>query len=373
MELGKFTERIREKLPLWFSMKHEREESQGLKFLNVFGLQLDDIYNVMRYGFEQSRINSIDSEFSDVLYRAILPTNFNIESIKEIKGDNIVLNKIDDIYSFLNMKERYGTNYSSQYYDDGYYIDIENNIIYFNKGYGIKNLLHGEVSITYGNTTSTIETTIHHVWNFFDDLGALVGCIRLIGEKNEQFKDRILNVFKYPQNSTKAGIINALSNEIGFRETVIWTDPRVDYTIDRSMTLVDTIYINGIKLKNNEYKVVNEKVVINKNEKLEPNAEISYVSGIHIFALNDYDDVVLSNEIFNADGTATGKLRKYVEKSATTSSILWNYFKYDETMWSKNDDEFTNDYFGFIASNMDSNIKGFSDFGFVDTIIEYIT
>lgn len=374
MEISRFSEKIRSKLPLWFNMKKSPNHSIGAQFLNIFGLQLDDIDAVMNYAFEQTTIDSIDNEFIDLLHRAILPINFDFDKVEKITGDKKELTEITDLFTFLNLKKTYGTNYSEEYVDDSYYIDKENSIIYLHYAYGIKNIMHGEIVIHYDGKVEAVETTIHHMWNFFDDLGALVGCKRLIAEPNENFKERILNVFRFPQNSTERGLANAVANDIGIRKTEKWERTDRDFIIYDKMVILKTISVNGKYITNKDFEITKDnEIVIYKNAKLPKDSLVSYISGLTMKALNATDDLYMSNLLFNADGTAKDKLKELIESSRKKSSMLWGSFKYDEAMWSKNDNDFSNEYFGFVSPVMDADIKGFANYGFIDTEIEYIT
>ncbi|MBC2478553.1 Low copy number virion structural protein, partial [Clostridium beijerinckii] len=45
---------------------------------------------------------------------------------------------------------------------------------------------------------------------------------------------------------------------------------------------------------------------------------------------------------------------------------MWDDFMYNEACWIQNSDEYKVDTFGFIPATYDSNIKGFSDYGYFD-------
>jgi len=70
----------------------------------------------------------------------------------------------------------------------------------------------------------------HHLWNHFDDLGALIGMKRQIGEQNREFRLRILDAYQHPGNSTHQGMVNAISRDLAYP---------VYNVIDRTIFLLD--------------------------------------------------------------------------------------------------------------------------------------
>jgi hypothetical protein len=69
-----------------------------------------------------------------------------------------------------------------------------------------------------GYTTTIIDGVAYSgeplaVWNYFDEYGLRFDTPRLIGESNQDYKDRLLTVFKFRSNSTIQGLINGVSRE----------------------------------------------------------------------------------------------------------------------------------------------------------------
>ena len=56
----------------------------------------------------------------------------------------------------------------------------------------------------------------HALWNHFDDLGLLIGLRRFPGERNREFRDRILRVYQNPGNATHQGMVNSISRDLGY-------------------------------------------------------------------------------------------------------------------------------------------------------------
>ena len=59
------------------------------------------------------------------------------------------------------------------------------------------------------------EPEAHNIWNHFDEFGLLLGLDRIPGEKNKQFKARLIDVYTNPANSTLSGLEYGISRELG--------------------------------------------------------------------------------------------------------------------------------------------------------------
>jgi hypothetical protein len=85
------------------------------------------------------------------------------------------------------------------------------------------------------NGTKHYEYSLHHIWNAFDEFGLLLGIGRLYGERNTAFKERILDVFRKPGNSTKQGLNNAISRELGLNSNEVKIDEFADRAFRKSL------------------------------------------------------------------------------------------------------------------------------------------
>lgn len=139
-----------------------------------------------------------------------------------------------------------------------------------------------------GPAVATIHTIfnspeIYNVWNAFDEMGMLVTLDRIRGEKNKAYKKRILDVYENPGNSTYAGLINAISREIG---------------ID--------------------------------------------ASGVAVYRLSDLADPDASGNILNEDGNAIGtKLVTYTDEVYSHNPIFWGNLVSDEGIWDAIDEDYS--------------------------------
>lgn len=370
MNRGKFanyTEKIRNMLPFWFKMKKQPKDSLGLQFLNVFGMQLDEIKFILEYAYEQVNLNLIDEKFIDIVYKAILPINFNMDNLDYIIGGKAILVQKNTLYDFFDLKNSYEKT-NPIMTPDYYYIDYSKKIIYFRFPYESNDSnKSGYVTIVDKNNNKTIvNLKLHHVWNFFDEFGALVGCERLNGENNISYKKRILDVFKNPANSTKFGLMNGIARELNLRKHLIWHDCNNDFIIKDKMVIVNSIKVNDVffDIDNIEIDTDNNLILKTTKEMLNTHdAEVSYVSGLELSSLSKMS-TKLSTELFNADGTLKPLYLEYVKKIKKESPLLWNDFKYGDGVWVLDDEEFGTDHFSFIPNTYDMDIKGFVNFGF---------
>src|SRR5690606_26483289 len=116
-----------------------------------------------------------------------------------------------------------------------YIIDYNENIIYFKENYDFV-VIDGK---SYENLLP------HHVWNVFDEFALLLNLRRRELETNEELKERILDVFRFPGNATKIGLIRAIGRELGLVKKLSWPDGEDFFVINDPDIIPETIIING--------------------------------------------------------------------------------------------------------------------------------
>ena len=366
IKYAKYTERIRQKLAFWLQMKKQPGDSLGLQFLNFFGLQLDDIKNILEYAYKQISITTADITFTDIVYKVILPTYYKIENIESINTKSFILNKKEKLFDFFGLEYNYNLIDQNLNNPDYYYIDKDKKIIYVREQYDItEKYPNGQITIKRKDgELETFELSLHHVWNYFDEFGALLSCPRLYGEKNYDYKERILDVFKNPANSTKIGLMNGISRELGIRKHKTWIDTSEDYIIKDAMVIANQIKVNNVLIPEDEVFITPEGYLVLKAINTKEEAEVSYVSGLEIKALTDRSNNKFNNETLKANRMPTDLMLKYIKNIKDNSSILWDDFKYNESAWVKDTEEYNVDTFGFKPATYDSDIKGFTRYGF---------
>lgn len=361
---SKYTEKIKAALPFWFDMKRKPTDSVGLSFLNVFGMQLDDVESILDYAMKQYFIDTADLNSVDIIYKVNISSNINLKKIKGVYSYNGSLKVVDTLYDFFGLKDRPDklTHSIEQY--NTCFVDYDNNTIFTMIPHGkSKEKPYGEIYLMFENSSEAFDLTIHHVWNFFDEFGALVGCQRLHGEKNFDYKQRILDVFKNPANSTKVGLANGIARELGIRENRVWKDDKNDFIIKDRMVIVDSITVNGDRAEK-IYISPEGEIVLKRDEYKGEILDVSYIKGLSLEPLIDkHTNPVISNELYESDGSPTDLLKEYVKYIKDKgASILWGDFLYNEAAWVKSGEEFSG-HFSFLPSRLDAKIGGFRKYG----------
>lgn len=368
-KFAKYTEKLRSMLAFWLQMRKQPTDSIGLQFLNFFGMQLDDIEYILNYAYKQTRIEDADTKFVDIVYKAILPSYYDMSSIKIISTKSELLTKTDKLYDFFELGYNYGIIDDNIKQPDYYFLDINNKIIYVREAYDIDNdYENGQITIELKNgVIDTFALSLHQLWNYFDEFGALLSCPRLYGEKNEDYKNRILDVFMNTANSTKEGLVNGISRELGMRKYKVWEDTNEDFVIKDAMVISNLIKVDN--------KIVDEKnilytpegyLVIKAPKTGKKDIKVSYICGLEIKALTDHSDNKFNNETYYANGMITDLMIKYIKNIKNNCSIMWDDFMYNETCWIQDSYEYNVETFGFIPATYDSDIKGFSEYGYFD-------
>ena len=357
-----YTEAILKKLPYWFKVRKNSKDSIGAKFLDVIGLSLDDIRFMLDYAYAQTYIDTADINQVDILYRAELHDSIDVSRISGVHHSMGGLAKAETLPEFMGASPEELRD--PMIYDKPYYfIDSERKLLYVHQPY-YKNMehKHGRITIIYNYIHYEYPLQMHHLWNFFDEFGMLLNCPRLHGEKNVDYKKRILDVFKNVANSSKRGFLNGLARELGMRQYVTWEDGSQDLIIEDKMIVLNEIQIDG-------EKVPLDKVFINKDDNIvllgdykykDVVRTVEYVSGVEMHQLSNRDDIPLFNELVKVDGTATDLLKYYTDRLKTLAPISWGYFVWNESYWDIAEEE--NGGLAFIPNLRDSKIKGFKKY-----------
>lgn len=354
-----YTNNIVQKLPYWFKMKKNPYDSIGPLFLNAFGLEMEDVKYILEYAYEQTRIGNVDVDYLDTIYKVILPTNIDMKKVLSVSTNHILLKEVYDLTEFFNI-----TYNKNDYTDNDVYLyDPKRNVVFVRKQYDICNhYKNGKLIITDEKGKIELPIVTHNVWNFLDEFGLLLSCNRLEGESNINYKNRILDVFENPGNSSKDGLLNAISRELNLRKNIVWQDCSKDLVINDQMVVVNKIQVNGRYISTDEVFVdeYNRIVLKGDYELTEVTKNVSYVCGIEMHSFNNKDDKKMNYEFFYSDGKPKELLLKYVQKMHEDMPIIWGKFKWDNAYWDITDEQLGG--LAYIPSNYDASIKGFVDY-----------
>lgn len=209
MAIKDTTREMLEMLPPWLAMQDE--ESTGAKFLDVIGSQIEDIQDIIDAILSRAIIVPGDDSITildiDYLYK-LVPHKGAIDenrlSVRGYRGNiEFFLDKVDNIYRF----------YAGD--DEAYYYDADENTLYFKSHFD---------SLMVNDALYEGSLELHHVWNPFDEAGLLLGCPRLYGERNDSYRDRLVDVFANKGNSSRSGLINYISRSLGINEEKVIID-----------------------------------------------------------------------------------------------------------------------------------------------------
>ena len=91
---------------------------------------------------------------------------------------------------------------------------------------------------------ATIVPDIYNVWNCFDELGLLLGLSRIPGEKNMQYKSRLLEAYTNLASSTYIGLKYGISRELGIDINSV--------SVDKLSDLMDPNYTGNLLNKDGD-------------------------------------------------------------------------------------------------------------------------
>lgn len=363
---ARYTNRILDMLPYWFQIRKHSKDSIGARFLNVCGLELDDLRYVIDYAYEQCYIGSIDMNQVDFCYKTIVPMPLKTSELSDIYANNDRLIRAKDIKEFFGIDQhniRDKRLHSFQFY----YVDEKRNIVYVRKKFNADAVHdHGKIKLVFKDGKEYTRRLIpHHVWNFFDELGALVSCPRLFGEPNFEYKFRIMDVFINHAGASKPGLINGIGRELATRRVIHWNNPERDLELSDPMIVLNSINVNKEPIDPKRVFITEAGTVMLKAFEKDPpeHCHVDYVWGLEMHQLWNKEDIKLQNELFTVEGRAKEKLRHYINILNADSPIFWDHFHWNEHYWDQNEPDVSG--VGFIPHLYDGSIRGFKSYGVI--------
>ena len=226
------TKSIAEFLPIWMEL-HSRYSNFQQLVNYAIAKPIVELENVIKYSEKNKYVDKADTSLKYVAYKTVVPSfkNGGNSLSFENKWANLK-DKINITYRGIEIIPTYSeVEFYNSPSDKSYcYFDFDDNKLYFEEYYD-KNDLKIEIkwqeadnSNTTYNLTQNLQ--VHHIWNVFDEFGLMVGLERLPAfkdgrvdlEGNVEFKERILDVYDNPPSSTKEGLKNAISRELGIKK-----------------------------------------------------------------------------------------------------------------------------------------------------------
>ena len=352
-----------EKLPYWFSMRKKSQDSNGADYLNITGINLDDALYTIDYAYDQCYIDTVDITQIDFCYKAIIPMPYSVYNIESVCANNSGLKEAKTLKEFFGI-DAHNVKNKNLYSFETYYIDYERNIIYVRQKFNADAINNnGKIKIKYKNESwpREVPLTPHKVWNYLDELGALMSCPRLPEEPNLEYQKRIKDVFKNPANASINGLINGIGRELSIRRILYWDDTTKDLELNDPMIVLNSIKVNGNYYPyDNIYLTATGSVLLTPIHDLQEHTEVTYVYGLEMHQLWNEEDVKLQNELFTVEGKPKPKIEQYIDILNAESPIFWDHFHWNEHYWDQNKEDVSG--VGYIEHLYDGSIKGFKNY-----------
>lgn len=364
LTFAKHTNAILNALPHWFNIRKKSADSIGARFLNICGLELDDARYVLDYAYDQCYIQTADITQVDFCYKTIVPMPLKVSDIKFVYANNTNLIYAKDIKEFFGIDQN-GIQDKPLHSFESYFVDEKRNIIYVRQRFNADAVnSNGKIRLTFKNDAQYTRALIpHQIWNFFDELGALVSCPRLPEEPNIEYKKRILDVFTNKAGASRDGLINGIGRELATRRTLNWSDPTRDIELADAMIVLNSITVNNKYVDNSQIFLTAAGTVLIKafkDKTIPPDSVVSYVYGLEMHQLHNRKDTKLYNELFTVEKKPKTKLKQYIDILNSESPIFWDSFHWNEHYWNQNEANVSG--LGLIPHLYDGSIKGFRNY-----------
>ena len=363
LTFARHTNAILNALPHWFKIRKESQDSIGARFLNVCGLELDDARYVIDYAYRQCHIDTADIAQVDFCYKTIVPMPLKVSDLSAVFANNTGLIKAKSIKQFFGIDQN-GIQDVNLHSFEFYYVDEKRNIIYVRQKFNADAINNnGKIRLVFKDGSEYTRQLIpHHVWNFFDELGALVSCPRLFEEPNIEYKKRIMDVFTNKAGASRPGLINGIGRELATRRILTWVNTDRDLELEDAMIVLNSITIDNEYIDPKRVFLTAAGTVLLKaepNDKTKKHT-VSYVYGLEMHQLYNRDDIKLYNELFTVEGKAKTKLKQYIDILNSESPIFWDDFHWNEHYWDQNEKDVSG--VGYIPHLYDGSIQGFKNY-----------
>ena len=187
-------------------------------------------------------------------------------------------------------------------------------------------------------------------------------CPRLYGEKNAEYKLRLLDVFKNKANASKEGLINGIARELDLRTEVFIQDGAKPFLIKDPMVILNCIKADGKLIDLDKVFLTEDNFVyiLGDPQFHGMPRTITYISGLEVHRLANEQDYKLRGRLFNVDNTATNLLKYYAGRIKSEVPIMWGQWKWDEGYWDVANENMSG--YGCIPNIIDSKITGFKNY-----------
>ena len=363
------TKKLQAMMPSWSAIRYD-PKTTGARLLNVAGLQFEDIEYYLQYAMENYYITTADENQIDIVYKARLPKSIKDNMEIVVHGNSRRLTKMDSLRMFYEGVDNRFLERKEVYYPNPYYIDWDRHIIYTRYSYDkSENFPEGKIGIRIMKDEKILfehdlRQQVHHVWNFFDEFGLLVGIQRIYGERNKDYKRRILDVFLHLPNSTYIGMVNSIASELDLRRTINREmDDSGQYTIEYTNVIPESVRLDRII----DYGLVevdkkDGEVTVSTKELYQPGdiGRIDFVSGIKLHEFHDVDDEIFQTILYDVEGVGTPMLKYYIEVIKQRVPTMWNEFIWNESFWNIADENMSG--YGVVPTFKDAKFLAWANY-----------
>ena len=332
-----FTQTLANEFPRWTQIQ-QHAESIGQQFLNFFGIELEEIEEHLKWISEQKYINSIDIHVLDWITVYSLPDVHNKDVIQVLSNGNAIP-VLSTLKAFFFQED-----------PKGVIIDYEQNLMFSIKSYDMLTLIiNGEAYQLQGKP--------HQIWNALDEFGLLVNVKRKHLESNQHYRERILDVFRYPANTSKTGIIHGVARELDMIKHIEWKDDNKPLLLKNTSgipLLIETLRIDGKPLTPDQYQVNNQHIYIHPLYENQSH-DVTIVQSIYAYDLYDKENKDLYPMMFTERGKATSRLLHWVSYINTIAPVMWDHIRWDQGLWDTIHQNLTG--LGYIPNQWDTSLK----------------
>jgi hypothetical protein len=332
--IAELTKKMLKRLPFWFRMKKDTT-SIGAQFLNVIGMELDEVKAALDYATDQFYIDSVDLGQVDMVYKAtipIIPDGLTIE----LYGDGFQLQAASTLTEFLTALETDVLHNPEVFYSNPYYLDMERRLVYVRFLYGEgDDIITMTIADRSGRivVNEDIALVMHPIWNFLDEFGLLLECPRLMGESNGPYKERILAVFQFPANSSRAGLLNGVARDLSLVGTAIWVDGSWDMPLPHTRINTESLLVDGAPYPDTRLDASGRTVLVGSPDFVGVERRVRYTHGVSVLSLSEPASVRFRRELYDIEGHGTARLQYYVALISGQVPLNWGQFIWDQGFW----------------------------------------
>jgi hypothetical protein len=333
---SQITQSIANEWPHWAGIRSAI--SSGQIYLNQYAMIFEEIKEQIQWIREQKYLSTVDVHQLDWIYIYSLPVPLTADDTITLKDGDHLVEVFDSVYQFFVNDSNQGgiIDYEkSRFYSVAKYEQLK---LYTNKG------------------TFNLVGQPYQVWNSLDDFGLLLDEPRRFLEKNKDYIERLLNVFRYPSNTTKTGVANGVGRNLNLIQKVTWVDDTKTLFIrNDSAAYIEphSIRVDGYKLDASDYTID-----ASLNLKINPMNQhkthiVTFMNNLIQHELYNQQDMELQKLIYQDDGQATSTLLHWVEQINMIAPVMWDQIKWDQGFWDTINKNLLS--IGYIPNIWDSN------------------